>query len=149
MISDEYLAGLADGEGHISIMFKPRSGKRRGTGSQCYILVSFTMVDRQAIEAVAARFGGAIYELKQESARWKPAFRWMATGARAEIVLRAMLPHLLIKRPQAELALAFREISLQGGRTTTARAAYNASVMAQRLELLTEMRRLNKRGATA
>lgn len=149
MVSDEYLAGLLDGEGHISIMFKARSGARRGTGNQCYILVSLTMVDRQAIDAAAERFGGAVYHLKQESERWKRAYRWMATGARAEAVLKAVRPHLLVKQPQADLALEFREVTLQGGRTTEARAAYNATVLGRRLELLEEMRRLNKRGVAA
>jgi hypothetical protein len=145
MVSDEYLAGLTDGEGHISIVFRPKTGVGR-TGTQCYLFVAFTMVDREAIDAIAERFGGAVYALKQESPRWKPAFRWQATGARAERFIRAVRPYLRVKVRQADIALEFREISLQGGRTTIKRAVYNASVMDRRLELREEMRRLNKRG---
>ena len=37
------------------------------------------------------------------------AFRYEATGDRALSVLRAVLPHLMEKKPQAELVLRFRE----------------------------------------
>ena len=147
MVTNEYVAGLLDGEGHISIIHRPRRDRGRKDEWQSHIHVAFTMCDRAPLDAVAERFGGPVIPLKQTSSVWRPAFRWQSAGPPAEALLRAARPYLLVKHRQADLALEFRSTLIQGGRTTPIRAKMNAEVLAHRLRLRGEIQALNRRGA--
>jgi len=147
MISDEYVAGLLDGEGCVTMVHRPRRDKRREGEWQSYVYVTFTMCDRAPLDAIQERFGGPVIALKRASERWRPAFRWQSAGPPAEAILRAARPYLLVKHRQADLALEFRDQLIQGGRTSPIRAKMNAEVHAHRLRLLDQMRELNRRGA--
>lgn len=104
-----YLAGLIDGEGYIGIKKHKayRSQGRRSPGYHARIQVR--MVDEPAIAFLAETLGGRYYREKPHSKRGRPLYCYQASDAKAEHVLRTLLPFLRVKRLNAETALAFRK----------------------------------------
>lgn len=145
MVSDEYLAGLLDGEGTIGINHRPRRDDGRREEMQSHIVVSFTMCDREPLDAIVERFGGKVHKLTTEPT-WRTPYRWQSHSRAGEELLRAARPYLLVKHRQADLALEFRATLMQGGRANPERAKMNADVIAKRLRLRKEIRALNRRG---
>jgi len=96
-----YLAGIVDGEGHIS-NFAIRSNS--------YIRIFITNTHLATLEAIQARLGcGSVVEHKktQTSLGKKPIYVLCFNGMeRAELVLLKIRPYLSIKREQADKALA-------------------------------------------
>lgn len=102
MASDEYLAGLFDGEGSFSIQV----GMRHYLPDRpsVYFNPSMSMhlhYGAAALEALRERFGGAIYVHGKGGMRWN-------LGRRALVVeaAQALRPHLIIK---ADIADRFLE----------------------------------------
>lgn len=110
-VSLQYLAGFFDGEGCIVI------GKRAPRGLPIYTLVTcVTNTYRPLIDELSMRFGASttqknrIYRVDIYSNKnIRPCFQWHAASDVAEQFLRAIYPHLVIKRQEAELAFEFRE----------------------------------------
>lgn len=90
-----YLAGLFDGEG--SVLIQP-------CGS---LSIKLDNTDLPVLEFLVAQFGGPIYRCRPR-ARRKTCFSWQVYGDVAEAALRKMLPYLIVKRNQADLALKIR-----------------------------------------
>lgn len=149
LVSDEYVAGLLDGEGYVSMVQRQRREPDRRSEHDTEILVAVTMVERAPLDALAERFGGGVYLVAHGHKRWRDAYRYQVTGRLAEGVLRAARPYMLVKHRQADLCLEQRENLLVGGKTTPERAAHNARVQARRVELLRDIRELNRRGKAA
>lgn len=148
MISDQYLAGLIDGEGSLTIVHRPRRDPGRKHETVSYAQVAITLCDRAPLDAIAERFGSStVFALKQVNPKYRPAFRWQAHGPQAEALVRAVQPYLLIKQEQARIFLLFRETLLHRGQVTEMQAAMNDEVKAWRMELRAKMRILNQRGA--
>jgi hypothetical protein len=140
VISDQYLAGLIDGEGAVTILHYRSESRFRS-----HISVLVTMCDREPLDAIATRFGTRVLTLPRRNSRWRTAYRWQSQGVAAENLLRAILPYLIVKRQQAELALAFRDtLTAEGGRTKI-----TAETMHLRAALAAEIHRLNERGIAA
>jgi hypothetical protein len=95
-----WAAGLIDGEGCI------RVNKIGGGSAVLAIIVSMT--NAAAIRRLQAIFGGAVRGRKARQG-CLPQFAWEAFGQNAVLVLRAIAPHLTVKRQQAELGVAFYE----------------------------------------
>lgn len=88
-----YIAGFFDGEGCISAV-----AERRG-----YVSVRLNISQKfdAPLLFIQSRFGGNI-RLHRES-----IWHWEAYGESALNMLRALLPYLILKRPQAALAIEF------------------------------------------
>lgn len=102
MVSDQYLAGLFDGEGSFSIQVGMRS--YQADRPSVYFNPSMSMhlhYGVQVLEELQGRFGGAIYPHAKGGARWN-------LGRRAEVMAAAaaLRPHLIIK---ADIADRFME----------------------------------------
>lgn len=139
-----YLAGIMDGDGHISITrsdcptYKTRHGKiayypdtvRFG------IVVAVSNTDVRLMKWLKNTFGGSYNGGKpfKDRPNWKPKYQWNVSGnENKERVLLAVLPYLVLKREQAIIALEFLRLR-------------NEKVPEKRQELYERNIALNKRG---
>ncbi len=126
MCIEAYIAGLIDGEGCISVEIK------RGI-HQLSIIVGMT--DANALHVIATRFGNNVrgpYNSMRFGTR--PIYNWSASGGKAVEMLETLLPYLVVKRSQAELALTF---PLGTSGTPTTDVAWNRREhIAQELKIL-------------
>lgn len=96
------LAAFIDGEGTIRIA-KHLSGSHRG-GWSSRIVISNT--DILLISWLKNTFGGYVYNVKPKNKKNKPSFQWIFSSKIESILIRC-LPYFIVKREQAEIALAF------------------------------------------
>ena len=121
-----YIAGLFDGEGCITI------------GQNLRASVSNTK--KPCLEFVQAIFGGSLYE-KNRLGR-VALYDLYFSGYDAVRMLNAILPYLIVKHQQAELAILFQSfMGSQGNRPTE-------NDLEMRKTLSDIMKSLNKRGVT-
>jgi hypothetical protein len=99
-----WLAGIIDGEGCIRI-----TQEKRNPRMYYYARVTVTNTDARILNKVDSLFPGSLYQLtsKTRGSKDRPCFTWMRENMHAGEVLRAVLPYLVGKRDQAELALRF------------------------------------------
>lgn len=132
-----YLAGFFDGEGSIMIKHNgPSAARKNGVGS---VVVSVGQTWDWPLLRYQARFGGKIYRSTRGRGHWY----WRVTAKAAFQMLEQLTPFLLLKRPQAEAALAFsRTIKRPGGRQRVADATVQ-----ERVKLISKVKELNRRGS--
>ena len=97
-----YLAGIFDGEGSVYIWTRRNRGYR-DYGIRLYVVNT----NRTLIDWLQATFGGLVYS--RQSAKWKERHEWLIDRKNADSLMSAMLPYMIIKRPQMEVAIRFRE----------------------------------------
>ena len=66
---DIFLSGVFEGEGSIIIFKHSKS-----------VALTVSMTDLDVIERFQRAWGGQIYLRKQQSPKWKPAWRWQLGG---------------------------------------------------------------------
>jgi hypothetical protein len=82
MISNQYIAGFFDGEGHV-----------RNTGQHS---ITFAQNDRIILDAIASKFqGGHVYKIRNE---YNGCHRLIYNTRKALPILEAMYPHLIGKK---------------------------------------------------
>ena len=110
--SYQYIAGLFDGEGSITITRRYKDGKT------WYCLVTnLTNTYLPILETIRAMFDPRNQKLVRQSLKSNhayltarmPCYSWQAASAVAEKFLHCIYPYLHIKKEQAELAFEFRE----------------------------------------
>lgn len=96
-----WLAGFFDGEGCISVY---RVSKRDGFS----LLLTVTAVNtgKEAIERACRIAGAGSVSCRRRSGH-QPLWTWRVYEGRAQEVLRMLLPHLTVKRCEAEIAVQF------------------------------------------
>lgn len=97
-----YIAGLFDGEGCIVIA---RKGK---TSHKLYI--SCTNTYGPVLYWLQSCVGGVVQKREQRPGKWRKTYIWSMCNHQAAIFLEAILPHLRIKKHQAELAIEFDKL---------------------------------------
>src|SRR4051812_24103916 len=95
-----YAAGFFDGEGCVQI----RVSYPRGTKSYSMRL-QVSQVDVRPLEMLQQRWGGS---LRLEPHRPRPIWRWCLQAHQAQAFLEEILPYLVVKRDQAEIAISFQ-----------------------------------------
>lgn len=107
-----YAAGLFDGEGHIGITVT-----KNGRGEKYHRLqVNVTNTNITVIHWLFERFGGCIHNPRYfTSENWREAHRWTIADGKASSFLQTVLPYLIIKKSQAELAIEFQATKTKGG----------------------------------
>ena len=131
-----WAAGFIDGEGFVGIS--------RGTsrnGRPCHQpMVDVTQARQRApLDLLVGLFGGRV---RLQKTSCGPAFNWRVTTEQARLVLLAVLPYLVVKRPQADLLLQYSEtLWVRGGKFRHV----PEDVMAQREAIYQQLRRLNAR----
>lgn len=102
-----YLAGLIDGEGSIGV-------SRGARGQKAFfprLLVSGT--DEILADWLVGNFGGSVTWRRQINLRWKSEFLWRVTYSRAVNIISACYDYLVLKWPQAFLALSLQMLKEQ------------------------------------
>ena len=127
-----YLAGIVDGEGHITAGHYPKLGKFTpvfGVSSTTPIL----------LEWLQERFGGRIYARGPQANRPqdKPKFEWRLSQREMDAVLPEITPFLIVKARHALLMQEFRQTFHRKGPVPKA-------IVAERQRLWLEIRTLNR-----
>jgi hypothetical protein len=122
-----YIAGIVDGEGSImiqrdmSISFMRQRLERGSTEPHYHACVRVGMNDPSAVNFIHEVTGYGKVVKEKPYHHKKPMYRW-TIRRRDEIVpfLRLILPYLLVKKTQAELAIKFMDewVSSNGIRLT-------------------------------
>ena len=119
-----YIAGLFDGESCIRIK-KAKAYPCQGRATPGYhACIMIHMVEEAAIRFVAETLGGWYYKEKASAAQGRPLFKWSTSDRKAEAILRLLLPFLRVKKPQAEVVIALRELQSQGPKHRTKITGY-------------------------
>lgn len=102
------LAAYIDGEGCISIgIARSPKWKRR----HLFLRLSVHNTDPRLISWCRDTFEGKIYCTKHRNPNWSTAWSWIISCRKVEEILKGCLPFFIIKREQAETALAFQSIT--------------------------------------
>ena len=102
-----YLAGLFDGEGCVLIGY-------RKTGNPRFLsmYISITNQDPRPLKACFQEYGGGILT-RSIRPDW-PCYRWQTGSRKALRFLKDVLPWLIIKKEEAEVAIQFQEKKKKG-----------------------------------
>ena len=99
-----YFAGLFDGEGTLGIY---KYSRAHGALSRLAIFNN----DVRPLKRVKELFGGGLYlRIRPYKTVISRNWAWYLDGRKAERFLRAILPHLIIKKDKAEAFLAARSM---------------------------------------
>lgn len=134
-----YVAGIIDGEGCIATF-----DCRRSAVPNWEIRVVVAMTAGDLVDRLHQQFAGSIHREIQRPNR-RLHYRWQVHGPLAEQLLRFVLPYLIVKRRQAELALRFRDEQMpKGPCRDPAKLALKVAISNRRLELRQAISRLNQ-----
>lgn len=126
-LSPEYVAGLFDGEGSVT------STMNRKTG-QIQVRACVAMTDEHIIRLLHIAFGGYFGKQKKYAEHHKDTYAWYVTGNNLVAFLQLVLPHLIVKREEAEVALKLQQALTERGRGNTDKQR-NEMFKAKTLEL--------------
>ena len=101
-----YLAGIIDGEGCITIKVQKKPRQNRLT-YEVQIMVANTNL--KLMDWLKERFDGNYYTINKKSQRHKTGYLWHFHKNIKE-VLEGVLPYLVFKTEQAEIALKLLEL---------------------------------------
>lgn len=94
-----WAAGFIDGEGCIRI------NSYTSRKSTLYnIVLKVSQKKKEPLEILVSLFGGKIGKYGQRN-----IYQWQVTNKMANEALKSLLPYLILKKEQAELALSFQE----------------------------------------
>ena len=96
-----YIAGFFDGEGCVRIK------KANQGGNSYYIIAHITNTNQKILKKVQDYFGGNTR--LQEKGVNKGIYNWCITSSEASDFLKTLLPFLIEKKEQAELAIHFHK----------------------------------------
>lgn len=134
------LAAFIDGEGCVSIQTSATTIKGKKYRTHVLRISVYNCNPKLAVWC-RATFGSRIHPRKARKSNWKPGFEWVAQSDIAAWVLHGCLPYFLLKREQAEVALAFQET-----KKSYRRQGVPSEVLRDRNNLQGQMASLNKRG---
>lgn len=103
-MDDSYMAGIVDGEGCIRL-----SSSRNGVATvQMEVTMSYKALP--LLKKIQATYGGNCIRIKRDPRPSRATTHsWRLIGRPCTPLLQRLLPHLLIKQPQAELAIWFQD----------------------------------------
>ncbi len=133
-----YLAGIIDGEGTITIQ------KRRAGRPGCIPHVSIANTCHPLL-VKCMEIGGVVGHICRKK-RSKPQHKesyvlhWRCNAALA--IVSMVIPYLLVKKPQADLLLTWKQVVIPNGK-------YTPKQLSRRDALVAAIHRLNQRGSGA
>lgn len=102
-----YLAGIFDGEGCIVIHDRTYKHKDGRVAKHAYVEVSLGNTNEWICRQFLFSFGGNCYLRKKQAEMQQQIWAWQAAARIACEFLEVMLPHLRLKKAQAQIALNF------------------------------------------
>ncbi len=144
-VSAEYLAGFVDAEGSLMIA-KFRAARPGKWYSRAR--ASLDNVDGQVLREIQRAYGGILFRQRRGKSGWRVVYKLVWTGDRTKSLLHLILPHLRVKRKQAELLLRFIQHRSQTSlrRIGTRAIPLPDQVIALREGYHARMRELNAKG---
>ena len=137
MPSDDYFAGLFDGEGSFGI------AKRGGRGEGFQAKAHISLRERYILELLVRRFGGFVSKnFRQDPKRHAQTWRWNITGPSLLEFCRVMRDKLFVKRAACQIILEYQTIK-------TANTGFRQmSTETKRIlgELYQDLRYVNRKG---
>ena len=113
-----YIAGLFDGEGHVSIVKENAGGIRKSPVHR--LEAAITNGNYSVLSFVKQIFGGDVrVHDKNNPARKHIIYRWRIACTKAGVFLGGILPYLHIKGTQVGVALEFTKLIRQHGTQLT------------------------------
>lgn len=131
-----YTAGIIDGEGTITIFKNKEKRNRRGHSYRLLVVAETT--DLWVGDWLRKQYDGSLYLTPLRRKHTQRSCRWQLWSHRASLFLQQILPYLTIKRPNAEIAIAFQSRRKRASPTDAEDAADEAQYLA--------MRELNRKG---
>lgn len=135
-----WAAGILDGEGCIQLISRKGRTGPRGVGRAGFCLrVDVGNTDPRMLLKLKELFGGSAVSRRKTNRGYgtMPMWQWSLGCAQAEAMLRAVLPWLVVKKEQADLAIISREL-VQPSR----RKKLTAAELAERQALSDQIKRL-------
>jgi len=132
-----YAAGFVDGEAYIQIKRHRKTGNFIDT-------IRIGQTNREILDYLRSLFGGSVHVMTKAHGNTRQAWVLVIPSKMAEDFIRAIFPYLRVKRRQARIFLSYRK---------RIRTRYYGNLpltkleIALRLEMISMMKRLNKRGA--
>lgn len=131
-----YVAGLIDGEGCIGIQ---KSSKH----ALYYVEVTIGMTSKAlpVLTEMQKTFGGSLLKKRSKTDKWEEAHNWRIGGEGAASFLTRIVPFLMLKRRQAELAIALETMRAEKG--------WNDATRIKAAAMKEQMHTLNMKGPDA
>lgn len=112
-ISNEYIAGLIDGEGYISLL-PSRNSLLKVKSFEPVVKLGMTgEISKNIMHYLKEKYGGHMNfrERSKKNPKWKNANYWILKSRKKVLVfLKDIEPYLLIKKEQAILLIEFCEL---------------------------------------
>jgi hypothetical protein len=133
-----------DGEGSFMLA---KVSRRTGLGYQYVPRLSIDNTNNLILKQIQECYGGGLSEQLRREKGWRNVFKLVWTGPNVESVLRAVAPHLHVKRRQAHMLLGFMDHvrKTDHGRNWRERLGSEGTVR-YRESVYLRMRELNARG---
>ena len=108
-----YAAGILDGEGNIGIV-KRQWSKRY---DKYHLQIRVAMCEKEIPQWLQVHFGGSLSIIHRHSKnpKHRDIYTWQISHRQCPPMLRAILPFLICKKPQAELGIKFQATKHYGG----------------------------------
>ena len=116
-----YFAGIIDADGTICIS-KSEHPANTSTGCKFTLMVQVGQADEWLPFALQDAFGGSVNEDKRQYERYDNASKFLVWTVSSQLALKfltAVVDYLHMKKPQAEIAIAFQEKRRRGKKKTT------------------------------
>ncbi len=102
-----YLAGLTDGEGSLECQ---KEHQPKGVTPRFVLRLSFCFATPEPLQTISGWLGAGVRTYPATGPTRSPRHRMHVTKSIAVPLLRRMLPHLILKRREAELVLAIETV---------------------------------------
>ena len=144
--NDGYLAAMLEGEGCIYMGIQNHEYWRRGKSysyTQAYLVISIYQTDERLMKWLVFHYGGSYCKTpKNPKPGIRIGWRWLPSpGKQLEKFLLTVLPHMLLKREQALIALEYVRL----GALKTGPGSDNKVIHTKRQELARRCSLWNKR----
>lgn len=130
----EYVAGFFDGEGSIGIY-------RNGRGNfhlRTQLTQNITPSSERLLKELHSKWGGNLNVMRSDAYKRGGAYNWQLNSASALKFLEEIAPFLVLKRDQAELAIAWQKAKPKPerdkfGRMVAARREHPDDIAAEKI----------------
>ncbi|MFA5377841.1 MAG: LAGLIDADG family homing endonuclease [Dehalococcoidia bacterium] len=133
-----YTAGIIDGEG--SIMINRSYGPTYKRGFSYRLEVTVTNTNEWLVNWLKMNYGGSIHLRKSRKPQEKDCYAWSLWSRAARRFLEFILPYLILKKAQAEIAIQF-----QGNKPPPGKSLSEEQMAVEDVARMT-MQALNKKG---
>lgn len=100
-ISNEYFAGLFDGEGYLNI--RPKQTELKNFQAR----MGISMTNKKVIQAIQETYGGNLRVQKPRKENYLEQYVWDIYGKKAKNIIENIFPFLIVKKDVASLFIQF------------------------------------------